>query len=246
MKKIFSRIAATVLSGIFLVTQSPTLFAEVANVYSDRSTFLVPESKILGEVKEKRSEFTKHFRMSDGTMKAITYSDPVHYKDGDEFREIDNTLIESENETYKNTNSPFKVNFSKNFKNKGLVKINSDNYEISLSYIKKKYKEFDNEVLPIKQEKLEATESKNKLVDDQLDEESSLESAEENQNVSESGSQDNLEIKRGESLTSPITRVKTKALTESAISAIPDLEPETRAVKIENLKDKQSRKEEKN
>jgi len=43
---------------------------------------------------------------------AVTYADKIHYKDGEEFKEIDNTLIKD-----KNTQNDFKVSFSKNLKN---------------------------------------------------------------------------------------------------------------------------------
>lgn len=230
MKKIFLRIISTVITGIFLTAQNPILFAEVASAFVDPSpSDSVSNSEILGEVKEKRSEFTKHFRMSDGTMKAITYSDPVHYKDAEEFKEIDNTLIEGENDTYKNADSPFKVNFSKNFKNKGLVTVNSKGHEISFSYIKKKYKEFDTEVLKDAQEKAKVTNSEDISAD---------ENTLENPNVSEAKEQNKLEVKKKEVTSAPITRLKTKILSESSVNSIPELESESEALKIENLKDK--------
>ncbi len=56
-----------------------------------------------------RDENTKHFRMNDGSYTAVSYSSPVHYlsKDGG-FREIDNTLKETDN-GFVNTENPFSV-----------------------------------------------------------------------------------------------------------------------------------------
>ena len=142
MKKIFYRIASTALAAVFFAGQSPVLAQELANSLAQMTgSATAVEPEILGEVTEKRSGFTKHFRMSDGSMTAVTYADPVHYKDGNKFKEIDNTLTSSENDSYQNTDNPFKVKFAKRFKNKNLVTVNSDGHEISWSYIKKKYKE---------------------------------------------------------------------------------------------------------
>ncbi len=62
------------------------------------------------------------------------------HKDGDVFKEIDNSLVPEGNDKYKNTDSPFGVSVSKNFKNKNLITLSSDNHELSWSYMKKKYK----------------------------------------------------------------------------------------------------------
>ena len=58
------------------------------------------EPYVLYEDTEKRDENTKHFRLSDGTYKAVSYSDPVHYRKNErsEWKEIDNTLIENRDE----------------------------------------------------------------------------------------------------------------------------------------------------
>ena len=49
---------------------------------------------VLYELTEKRSESTKYFKMSDGSIKACTYPVPVHFADSvdDTMREIDNRL----------------------------------------------------------------------------------------------------------------------------------------------------------
>ncbi len=46
------------------------------------------------EVENKRTEFEKHFLMSDGTFIAETYAAPIHYKDETgQFKDIDNSLV---------------------------------------------------------------------------------------------------------------------------------------------------------
>lgn len=104
------------------------------------------EPEILDEITEKREEFVKHFRMSDGSITAVVYSDQIHYKDGNEFKEIDNTLVEN-NEEYINTESPVKIKFSKKFGNEKLVTLNSENHELSWSYLRKDKKILKSEFL---------------------------------------------------------------------------------------------------
>ena len=59
--------------------------------------------RIVGEAESKREESVKHFRLSDGTYIAAVYPYPVHYKDGNTWKDIDNSLVlsgaEAENGT---------------------------------------------------------------------------------------------------------------------------------------------------
>ena len=168
------------------------------------------KSSVLGEVPEKRSEFAKHFRMSDGSMKAVVYSDQVNYKDGNEFKEIDNTLIDGDNNTYKNTDSPFKVSLSKNFKNKNLVNIESNNHNVSMSYIKKKYKKF------VDVSTSEETEQ-NKLISSAKDSEPLKQ---------------NLENKKSDAAGNKLV---SQAICEEDLSKIPETELDLSSAEIENL-----------
>lgn len=52
------------------------------------------EPVILAEETEKREENVKHFRMSDGTIQAAQYADPVHFLQNGEWVDYDNTLTE--------------------------------------------------------------------------------------------------------------------------------------------------------
>ncbi len=73
------------------------------------------------ELIEKRGPREKHFLQKDGTIKAIVYSDNVHYLKDGKYEEIDNTLIKQDN-CYVNKNNSFKVKFSENGEN-SLMKI---------------------------------------------------------------------------------------------------------------------------
>ena len=142
MKKLISHIASSFLATLFLTSQNGILAQELTNLIKTPETEIKSakyEPEILEEINSKRDKFTKHFRMSDNSMIAVVYSDQIHYKDGEEFKEIDNTLT-LENDEYKNTESPFKIRFSKDFNNKKLVSVNSEGHEVSWNYIKKNRK----------------------------------------------------------------------------------------------------------
>ena len=80
----------------------------------------VEERTLIGEIKEKRSEYTKHFLYSDGTIVAAQYHAAVHYLDENgEWQEIDNSLVsqaatkdEDDFAGFTNKSNDFKVKFS--------------------------------------------------------------------------------------------------------------------------------------
>lgn len=62
---------------------------------------------ILAEVEEDRDEFTKHFRMSDGSYMAVQYEYPVHFEDKDgDWAEYDNSMTEVVTEPATDTSEP--------------------------------------------------------------------------------------------------------------------------------------------
>lgn len=210
MNKILKKISSCVLSAIFTFSQNAVLAETPINLTKNSSQEKI---NILGEVPEKRSEFVKHFRLTDNSMKAIVYSDQVHYKDKNgEFKEINNTLIEGENDTYRNAESSFKVNFSKNFKNKNLVNIESENHSISISYIKKKYKKFVNVSV--------SEENQNESISSVRDNESL------NQDLKQSS--ENKGSEAGNKLVS-------QAVCEEDLSKIPETEPDLSNAEIKNI-----------
>ena len=80
------------------------------------------------ELKDLRKEKEKHFLMEDGSIVAQMYDDNIHYKDNNQYKEIDNTLIKK-NDFYYNKNNSYKVYFSENTNNV-LTKIEADNHYI--------------------------------------------------------------------------------------------------------------------
>lgn len=95
------------------------------------------ESYIEKEIVEKRTENSKQFLMSDGMVMVQTYGMPIHYEENGAFKEIDNTLKLSENETgekyFENTANSFKVRLAENLKaNKG-VSVENNGYSLEFT-----------------------------------------------------------------------------------------------------------------
>lgn len=105
------------------------------------------EAVVLGEDTSLRNENNiKYFNMSDGTVKAAVYTEPVHYKNkSGKWEDIDNTLVKSGEDDstdeimnyngFITKNNSFKVKFAKNANQKKLVSIKSEEYQMSFSLI---------------------------------------------------------------------------------------------------------------
>ena len=99
---------------------------------------------ILSEIKDERDEYSKQFRLDDGTTMAVSYKEPIHYKNAaGEWVDYDNSLKnetvnsaspDEVTEEYTNKKSDFKVNYSKKSKENSMVKIKDDNQKISWGY----------------------------------------------------------------------------------------------------------------
>ena len=69
-------------------TAGTTMSEETASAETSK----IPEVYIEGEVTELRSEYEKHYRLTDGSFMAVQYQVPVHYEDDGQWVDIDNTL----------------------------------------------------------------------------------------------------------------------------------------------------------
>lgn len=81
------------------------------------------------ELIDLRKPREKHFLNEDGTITLNMYDEDIHYKKGNEYVEIDNNLIESNNKVV-NKENDFKVEFSKD---KFLVNITEEENYINIS-----------------------------------------------------------------------------------------------------------------
>jgi RHS repeat-associated protein len=141
MKKVVRGLAFLLISALFMQVIPTSALAknfndETANKESVNATEVSKYSKIIGEIEEKREENTKYFLKEDNTMEAVVYPEPVHYQEDGEWKEIDNSLGDGNDEgddALENTNSNLKFNFGKYSNSKKLVSIKKDKYKISWS-----------------------------------------------------------------------------------------------------------------
>ena len=99
------------------VTEEVVSSTEIVDV-PEESKEAVKTSEIVCELVEKRDEMTKHFAMTDGTIKAYIYPQNVHYMENGKYEEIDNTLVKTEEggkTYYKNKKNDFTVKMPEAF-----------------------------------------------------------------------------------------------------------------------------------
>ncbi|MBM7570649.1 DNRLRE domain-containing protein [Aquibacillus albus] len=94
------------------------------------------EEKItIGELKDKREKNVKHFIKSDYTYEAVVYPAAVHYKENNQWKNIDNSIVEHTNDqgqkVLENKQNRFHVQFAKNTNAKNLVTFKEDGYKLS-------------------------------------------------------------------------------------------------------------------
>ena len=100
--RLLSVIMATIMFfGIFSAA-NPVIAAEIqqenaettdeVTQETEQTDETVEEPEIIGEDEARRDELTKHFIMSDGSRKAVMYSQPVHFLENGKWVDIDNTL----------------------------------------------------------------------------------------------------------------------------------------------------------
>lgn len=105
-------------------------------------------AEFLSEDTDKREENVKHFRMSDGTMQAAQYAEPVHFLKDGVWTDYDNTLTEVDadeeenadrsvlkNKDLTNQTADYSVRLSKKTNGKKFVRIEKDGYKLSWYYV---------------------------------------------------------------------------------------------------------------
>lgn len=95
-------------------------------------------SSLVGELTELRESAVKHFRRADGASEMIIYPYDVHFESDGQWKDIDNTLVETvnaDNETvYRNTASDFIVSFASSLSSSNLVTIEYNGYTLSWGF----------------------------------------------------------------------------------------------------------------
>ena len=75
------------------------------NTVSMDDTVALKDAKIVMELTDRRTEYSKEYRLDNGLNLAVVYSEPVHYKENGKWEDIDNTLFSQgtgEAASYKN------------------------------------------------------------------------------------------------------------------------------------------------
>lgn len=89
--------------------------------------------KFLYEVVEKRNEFSKVYKCSDGSYTAIMSDTPFHYYENNEWKEIDNSLIKDSNENYTNSANDFNVNLPVKISADSDITVKQNDYSVAFS-----------------------------------------------------------------------------------------------------------------
>lgn len=94
--------------------------------------FDITETNIISEVISERTFNSKTFLRADGTYEVAVYDTNVHYNDNGVWKEIDNSLSETENEFAIKDNS-FKLKFPKTIEDNKDIKLSMGDYSIDWS-----------------------------------------------------------------------------------------------------------------
>lgn len=131
------KIISVLLCVALIVSVAPVVSAQgyIDNTipYADSENLVesIDEPYIVGEIIEKRTEDTKHFLMSDRSVMAAMYDEPVHYYDDSSWVDIDNSFSTNDENEFENKSNSFKTKFSKKSNGNKLVTITKDNYSLS-------------------------------------------------------------------------------------------------------------------
>ena len=140
-----SKLLAFLMAILILAVSLPTYaFATLIDTADDDNaeeqmssaaeeiSFPKSEVYVLEEDIALRTENTKHFKLSDGTVKAVSYAQPVHYMDEDgNLIDIDNALTLNGNEY--STNNKQEIKFANKSGSTGLISIKDGEYKIDFT-----------------------------------------------------------------------------------------------------------------
>ena len=105
-----------------------TVFVCSPFAFADEST--KRELTVVEEDVMMRSDFEKHYIMSDGSRIALSYPEAVNYEYNGEWLEVDNTLSLKRGR-YENNNKEFSVSFSDDLRDEDVVSLVFDGYTMS-------------------------------------------------------------------------------------------------------------------
>lgn len=104
---------------------------EVEDLSQKEVEEIVKEAKVVDELSEERTEYTKKFLMDSGLFMAVVYDSAVHYEENGQWKDIDNTLITKTDGTITNTAGVWDVSFPQQLSRNNKVSITKDGYTLS-------------------------------------------------------------------------------------------------------------------
>lgn len=153
-KKAFNKICACVLIVSLIIGLIPNAVKaegsnsgtsdteEVNNITNEfGETILTEKPKVLCELVEEREEKVKHFLMSNHSVQVVMYSEPVHYIEDGEWKDIDSTLTFEEAQHpedfsgYINKQGDFSVKIAENSSEEKLVQIVNKDYNLGFQLV---------------------------------------------------------------------------------------------------------------
>ena len=154
-KPFFQTISAILVILMLISLPIPVVAEDDVNIkkesavsFDNLSTSECDDSVIVSEIKSRRDKYTKHFRMDDGTIMAITYDYPIHFKnDNGKWIEYDNSLVSVTSatpdeaevvESYTNKKSDLNINIASDTRSSTMVNISSKHGNISWNYLNNK------------------------------------------------------------------------------------------------------------
>ena len=138
MKNRFIKLCSLLLVLALFVGMLPAealaeVYGSISTTPSDLTADSSATAQIVEEIKEKRTEYTKQFKMSNGLYVAAVYPDAVHYETEAGWAEIDNTLKVGTGSTYTNTAGVWTVSFPQQLSKSNNVTITKDGYTLSFA-----------------------------------------------------------------------------------------------------------------
>ena len=137
MLKRFLRIFSVFLTLVMLLNMIP--LSAIAEEYFTAEAVATVQpaeidtsaAKIVGEVKENRSKFSKEFMLDNGLYVSAVYAEPVHYELNGQWEEIDNTLQLNTDGTISNKAGVWDVRFPQQLTKSSDISITKDGYTLS-------------------------------------------------------------------------------------------------------------------
>ena len=117
---------------IFAAEASTEMEAPALELQEEQTAQTQP-AYIVGELTENRTQYSKEFRLSNGTHLAAVYNEPVHYRSAGQWKDIDNTLKAKTDGTYTNTAGPWTVALPQKLDRNAPVTVTKDGYTVSFT-----------------------------------------------------------------------------------------------------------------